>query len=618
MSTVFLNPLRKLRAGQSRFWEALAVSGAAVFAAEALYYARHQRPVIDEGTYLYKGLLFARGVYRPFQPNGPWMNHMPLSFLIPGYVQKWFGPGLDVGRYFSVVTALVMLVGLWALIRRLADRRWAAAAVWAFAAMPAAAKIYSLAVSQALAAAMFVWALTLVADEEGAAWRLAVGGLLAGVMVMTRLNMVIAWGLMGLFLTRAWPRRSIWFWGTSLAVILGLHALYWPRMAWVWARWLPSSVHLPPQFGPNLSTAPHKSNTPVTIWLRLQATANALAAFPLAWGGLFAGMAAWAAGYEKPDFRRRILTAGVLLAWALVLMHGWASVGKSYCVDCFTTYTGFYAPLMVGIGAIGLQQEWRPVRHGWIAPALAGLLFALLAAAHFFALLDWLSRIFRQMGFLGGYTLLRRMLSWPPTHLFPTLPLYTANQIFWLGAFLTACAAGIVLWLWRGRPTPSKNSRTFWLAGAVALLLLSPFPLLSGSWQAYDCAPNVLAAHRQAAAAIARAVPAGARVYWAAYPPTVLLRLQGGRVFPQQLNDHYNFRQGGDPQTLASWGYWNEALARQWLAQADVVITDEHVLLDGPPPPFETAGFAIRQEISLVPECLGRQGKLEIMTRSKP
>ena len=618
MRAVLLKHLRKLRAGQSRFWEALAVSGAMVFAAEALYYAHHQEPVIDEGTYLYKGLLFATGTYRPFQPNGPWMNHMPLSFLIPGYVQKWFGPGLDVARYFSVLLAVVMLAGTWAFVRQLANRRWATASVWAFAAMPAAAKIYSLAISQVLVAAMFAWTLALLADEEAKPWRLAAAGLLTGTMVMTRLNMVVAWGLLGVFTTLIWRRRSAWFWGTSLLVILGVHALYWPRIVWLWARWLPSSLHLPPQFGPNLSNAPHKSSTLVTIWLRLQAAANALVAFPLAWGGLFAGMAAWAAGHERPDDRRRVLMAGVLLAWALVLMHGWASVGKSYCVDCFTTYTGFYAPLMVGIGAIGLQQEWRPVRHGWIAPALAGLLFALLAAAHFFALLDWLSRIFKQMGFLGGYAFLRRMLSWPPTHLFPTLPLYAANQVFWLGAFLTACAAGIVLWLWRGRPTPSKNSRAFWRAGAVTLLMLSPFPLLSGSWRAYDCAPNVLAAHRQAAVAIARAVPSGARVYWAAYPPTVLLRTRGLKVFPQQLNDHYNFRQGGDPQTLASWGYWNEALARQWLQEADIVITDEHVLLDGSPPPFEQSGFAISQEISLVPECMGRQGKLEIMTRRQP
>jgi len=223
----------------SPFWHAAAALGAIAFAASAFHFAHHQQPVLDEGTYLYKGLLFARGVYRPFQPDGPWTNHMPLSFWIPGKVQQWFGPGLDVGRYFSIVAALVMLVGLWLLVRRVADQRWAAAAVWAFAAMPAAAKIYSLAISQATVAAMLVWVLALIAKERPTKGRLALGGLLAGLMVMTRLNMVIAWALIGLFVSWAWPRRSAWFWGASLAVILGMHALYWPRIVWLWARWAP-------------------------------------------------------------------------------------------------------------------------------------------------------------------------------------------------------------------------------------------------------------------------------------------------------------------------------------------------------------------------------------------
>ncbi len=593
----------------SPFWHAAAALGAIAFAASAFHFAHHQQPVLDEGTYLYKGLLFARGVYRPFQPDGPWTNHMPLSFWIPGKVQQWFGPGLDVGRYFSIVAALVMLVGLWLLVRRVADQRWAAAAVWAFAAMPAAAKIYSLAISQATVAAMLVWVLALIAKERPTKGRLALGGLLAGLMVMTRLNMVIAWALIGLFVSWAWPRRSAWFWGASLAVILGMHALYWPRIVWLWARWAPW-LHVPPRFGVDLSHAPRAFGTEINLWQRLTALANALLAWPLAWGGLFAAMAAWTSAKRPQTFPQRALGAGIVLTWVLILFHAWASVGKSYCIDCFAPYSGFYAPLMIVIGAVGLHQKWEHPSRWPAGQKMAGLLFALLAAINFPGMLDGLSHAFQRLGFRGGAFLLQRAIGWPHFHLLPQLPVTDAARVVWGLVFLIPFLG--VLFLIKHWQIPLQQA---WIAGVAILALISP---LSGAWRPYDCAPDVLAAHRQAAEALARAIPPGATVYWDAYSPTVLLRTRGLKLFPQQLNDHYNFRNGGDPQNLASWGYWNPTLAQQWLAQANVVVTDEHVLLDGPPPPFEAAGFAIRQEISLVPECLGRQGKLEIMLRSKP
>ncbi len=614
MATLQFRRWRAVWNEESPLWNLVAAGGVAAFAAVAGYFAHHQQPVLDEGTYLYKGLLFARGVYRPLQPNGPWSNHMPLSFLIPGYVQKWFGPGLDVGRYFAISAAVVMLLGLWLLVRRLTDRRWAAAAVWAFVAMPTAARVYSLAISQPLVAAIFVWVLALMADERPARWQLALSGLLAGLMVMTRLNMAIAWGLVGLFVTWLWRRRSVWFWGASLVVVLGLHALYWPRIVWLWARWLPSWVHLPAQFSIDLSHAPQAAGASVSVWQRLRALSNAFMAWPLAWAGLFAGMAAGTATRPSPQaFPQRALEAGVVLAWALALLHGWASVGKSYCVDCFTPYNGFYAPLMVAVGAVGLHQAWENPPQRRVTQALAALLFAVLASSNFPALLDALSHTFQRLGFHAGEVFLRRIIAWPHFHVFPHLSMPEAGRVFWTLVLLVGFPGAA--WLVRRRHFAPRRAE---LMGLAALALLSPLPLLSGAWRPYDCAPDVLAVHRQAAEALARAIPPEATVYWAAYPPTVLLRTRGIRVFPQQLNDHYNFRNGGDPQILASWGYWNPTLARQWLAQADVVITDEHVLLDGPPPPFEAAGFAIRQEISLVPECLGRQGKLEIMLRSKP
>ena len=90
----------------------LAIVGGVVYSIQSLFYARILPTILDEGAYLIKGYLFATGRYIPYGDYGPWMNHMPLSFLIPGYVQAWFGPGIRTGRYFSIVLGVLMLIGL--------------------------------------------------------------------------------------------------------------------------------------------------------------------------------------------------------------------------------------------------------------------------------------------------------------------------------------------------------------------------------------------------------------------------------------------------------------------------------------------------------------------------
>ncbi len=597
------------------FADLAAVLGGIVFLIAALHFAHHQHPVIDEGTYLYKGLLFARGVYRPFQPNGPWMNHMPLSFLIPGYVQAWFGPGLDVGRYFSVLMALVMLAGLWVLTRHLAGKWWAGAVVWAFAAMPAAEKIYSLAVSQVMVAAMLVWILALLADEKGKWWRLAAAGVLAGIMGVTRFNMIAAWVILGLFVSLEWKKQSVWFWAASLAVVFSVHALYWPRIMWLWARWLPASVHVPPQFGVDLSHAPRVYHLGTTLQDRLGTFVEALRAFPLAWAGLFVGTAAWATYKPKGGFARRFLAAGVLLAWALIILHGWASLGHSYCVQCFTAYTGFYAPLMPVVGVVGLRF-WTPSPRLAMAFWLNALLFVLLAAGEVPLMLLLVPGTMRKFGLHRGYYTIERLRLWPQGHIFPHLSPYAAGALFWasaaLGLFLLLFLA---IWLFKHHWLLLAANKSAWLAGLALLFAFSPTVLLSNSWRPYDCGEDVLAEHRKAAESIARSLPAGAVVYWNAYTPTVLLRTQGIKLFPQQLNGGYNFRRDGDDQALASWGYWNDHLAMQWLAQADFVVTDVSDFTGfGAANHHWLVNFRLAKEVYLG-ACLGKKGKLEIFRR---
>ncbi len=111
----------------------LTLLGFCVYIFKAWGYTNSLPTIGDEGTYLYKGYMFARGDFRPFQDYGFWTNKAPLSFLIPGYFQLWFGPGLREGRYYALIVSILTMVGIWVTARRLGGQGWAVLSVWVFA-----------------------------------------------------------------------------------------------------------------------------------------------------------------------------------------------------------------------------------------------------------------------------------------------------------------------------------------------------------------------------------------------------------------------------------------------------------------------------------------------------
>src|SRR5512143_3889983 len=99
-------PFARLREGtQWPAWLAglLALVGMLTYAGLALWFAHTSASNLDEGSYLYKGYLFASGQYHPFELYGPQTNKAPLAFLIPGYAESIFGPGLRTGRYVAIL-----------------------------------------------------------------------------------------------------------------------------------------------------------------------------------------------------------------------------------------------------------------------------------------------------------------------------------------------------------------------------------------------------------------------------------------------------------------------------------------------------------------------------------
>ncbi len=223
--------------------EVITLLGLIFYAAQSWYFANSMDSIGDEGSYLYKGYMFAKGDYYPFQEYTFWTNKAPLSFLIPGYIQYWFGPGLAVGRYFAIFVSVLMVVGVWIIARRLGGRNWAAVAVWVFALANANIPIYSEAVSQGLVACMMAWVFVFTLGEERPLWQLIIGSGLSMLVVMTRQNMAVVPPLLIAYIFWQYGKRAGW-WAllTSAVIFIGFHIVYWPNILQIWAPWLPSSL----------------------------------------------------------------------------------------------------------------------------------------------------------------------------------------------------------------------------------------------------------------------------------------------------------------------------------------------------------------------------------------
>ena len=221
----------------------LAIAGFLVYILHALEIARTRTSFLDEGLYLYKGYLFATGQQIPFADYGVWTNHAILSFLIPGYIQKWFGPGLETGRYFMIFLSLFTLLGLWVFARRWGNAWWAAGAVWVMALNPAEIKIHTLAISEGTVAAMLVWIVVLVVGEKRPLWQILLGAVLLAPLVLTRENMAFAPPivLLYIFWQHGWKAGLLASLSAGILFLAG-NAFYFPNNLKFWAMRAPDSV----------------------------------------------------------------------------------------------------------------------------------------------------------------------------------------------------------------------------------------------------------------------------------------------------------------------------------------------------------------------------------------
>jgi len=570
----------------------LTAAAFALYFIQAVIYAHSMDVTMDEGTYLMKGLLFIKGIYRPFQEFGPITNKMPLSYLIPGAAQAVFGPGLRTGRYFSIFIGLIMLAGVWLAGKHIGGRWGAVAAVWAVAANPTNIMYYTVAISQVETVCLLAWAFALTLGRDRATWQVVLGAALASLTVMVRQNMapLVPLLILYIFWDLGW-RKGLWA-ALSAFITLGVfHAVYWPEIMVLWQPYLPAWVD------PLLNLAPLSTGGGVSI---SQVSYDLLTRIYVFWDGFRSNFIALAGAvftwilwparkkWKSPSLFRISLFLSAVLA-VLTGLHAWASLGQTYCLFCYSGYLSFFniTGILLVIAAFASWEKRPGVPRSVISVAAVLVISSGLGYAAYNQLDDGLLRIhvprISGMRFKGGTTELWRLLAnkfgWSYEILQKMIP--TAATAL-AGLVLIAVVLIAFLALRKRRPVWVSFACLLVFVFFIAGILLSPTVWMAG-WRIQEmCGGDVIASHEAVGAHLSALIPPGSLVYWENdISPLPLLYIPGVRIFPPQLNHWYTYLQGGDPDELVRLGYWNAELAARWKAEADYLLIAERYVANG-------------------------------------
>jgi hypothetical protein len=560
----------------------LTVAGFITYILQAIEIARTKTSFLDEGLYVYKGWLFATGQYVPFQDYGVWTNHAILSFLIPGYIQKWFGPGLDTARYFMIFLGVLTLLGLWVFARRWGGNWWAAAAVWVIALNPAEIKVYTLALSEGLIAVMLAWILVLTVGVKRPLWQLMLGSALAGLMILTRENMLFVLPLLSLYILWQYGWKTGFLALASGLIVVAIGTLwYWPDVLKLWAKVLPSTPVTPnlSEFQPPVE-AYGESAPAMEVANYYRVFLYFWLTFRLHFVTLVGAVTAW---LLWPLQKRRSLTgrmrAAIFLSVLLLVLlgaHMQASLFGDYCVSCILLYVGYFdfiGFLILVVAHRFLVRNLSPLRRTIIltlgAIAIISIGFTThedLSSAFARIVIERLDRVYIWNAMLNVTGL-------------PHLLLFRVTFVLLVSVLVAVLFALGLLWIRRFYADRQTWARRVGIIGLNVLLILglilSPTRVLGKGNDFFDCdGSNVLASYERAGEHLRKLIPAGSQVYWDGRIDAIFLYLPDVKIYPPQLNHSHSYFVGGDTDTLLRAGLWNDVLAKQWLAETDYVLIE--------------------------------------------
>ena len=556
----------------------LTIAGFLAYILRAVEIALTKTSFLDEGLYLYKGYLFANGLQTPFADYGLWTNHAILSFLIPGYIQKWFGPGLATGRYFMIFLSLFTLLGLWVFAKRWGNAWWAAGAVWVMALNPAEIKIHTLAISEGLVAALLVWIVVLVVGEQRPLWQVLLGAALTAPLVLTRENMAFVPPILFLYIFWQHGRKAgLLAMLCSGALFLAGNVFYFPENLKFWAIRVPDfsfsflrSWRMPAVGGTSLPALEESNLYRMILYFLLT--------FRLHFVSLVSALTVWLLlPFDRirpaSERMRAVIFLSVLLI-VLYLAHVQVAFFGEFCISCILLYVGYFdflGLMLLVIAAPILLKQITNRRQLLILMVISLLTLGIGFSSHEDLSSDFAKAMIER---LDGTYLWGAMIHYIRV---PQLILFRATFVLLVAAvvlMLGALALGLIYR--RFYRSPASGGRIGILALNLFLvmgLILSPTRVLGLGNDFFDCAgTNVLASYQKAGAALSQVIPPGSKIYWEGRIPAIFLYMPDVKVYAPQLNHVHSYFIGGESDVLWRYSQWNDDLARQWLADADYIL----------------------------------------------
>jgi len=616
----------KLKQGLYRIHPAIAVLvgllGLAYFIYQALAYAETLPPIApDEGMNLYQGFLFADGRYQPFQDNGPWTFQMPLSYLLPGFVQTQFGVGLYIGRMYAIAVGGLTLLGLWLAVRRNSNFWWAAAAVWAVTLNPTYVQFFSQVKTEALVSLFFAWMLAFGLGADRQDWELAVAGFFAGLAGMTHLNALVVLPLFVLYVFWQFERRvGLYVLLAGIVPVAAIHLLYWPDVLRVWANFFPESLsswtdayHTPSRgdlLPVSFSWWPMSdwlSNPGHLAWVGLRAVGQAIRVHFVVFFSFLTAILLWPWRRNARPGGRSITRAFfnqhkqiVFLAVTFVVMFAiylWGANGRTCQFTCLPDnimYFFVFGLVMVPVAVSG----WREEIPFWKEVLVIAIVLLLLIGLEFNFHSDYLD--FR-------HDLIRYTFDVTPPWLefgmvvegeakiwellenkfginhFPLRQFILNNDqaavwIRWIKILGFMLVITPVAYRISEKYTLGpENYGTFVLMFTLLIGVLGSGSRFSGGFLAQDtCENSVIASYEKVGQSLDEVIPDGSRVYWSVKDNMLLLYLPEKEIFPAQLNAGFTYLDDpdADPEWLSRFGWWNPALKVQWIDEADFIVLE--------------------------------------------
>ncbi len=565
----------------------LTVAGFIVYVLQAIDMARTKTSFLDEGLYVYKGWLFATGKYVPFQKYGLWTNHAVLSFLIPGYIQKWFGPGLDIARYFMIVLAVLTLLGLWVFAKRWGGKWWAAGVIWVIALNPAEIKVYTLALSEGLIAVMLVWMLVLTVGVKRPLWQLMLGSGLAGLMILTRENMLFVLPLLVLYILWQYGWKTGFLALASGLLVFAIGTLwYWPDVLYLW------SVRLPSPAAQFLSEWQPPSNIYGERVIKIE-VANLYRTFLYFWltfrlhfVALISAVVVWLLWplqklHRLSERMRAAIFLSVLLL-VLLAAHMQASLFGDFCVSCILLYVGYFdfiGFLLLVVAHRFLTRNLSTFRRTVVLAIGAITIVSIGSTTHEDLSSTFAKAMIERLDKVYLWNALINVTG------FPHLLLFRVTFVLFVSTLVVLLFAVGLLWARRFYADRGAWWRKMGIIGLNALLILglilSPTKVLGKGNDFFDCdGSNVLASYARAGEYLRSVIPPGSQVYWDGRIDAIFLYLPDVKVYPPQLNHLHSYFVGGDADMLLRTGLWNDVLAKQWLAETDYVMIESGLKQD--------------------------------------